>query len=547
MLVAFEGIDGCGKTFLSNMLARHLQEHGVRAIHVRPGGVHGERLSRRLRRILRDTRNANMKAEVEAMLYVAREVQALAPARGPATDGAVVICDRYLHGHAALALARGISSERVDALLRFAAAPEPDLILLVDVPERLGHLRRRIAKIRELRVGQFARKGLAGAGLRLRMRRHLLAAAAADPARWRVIDNTGAPETAFSNVVAAVNEKLGLSLPVPRDATPTVVRFETRFGGVPTAEDARGFLERFAQAMETVAERDAALAAYTVRRVGAPQLHRLRAALARREPELVAWGLSGQRDAAAETLRFELAGAAPRHAALSVRGRNDALAWRLRDALVAKAPREVALSLRGVAGVRDDRMRWALLERAPHEVARSLSRRDDPEAWRLREAAGNAGATAHSLALSVDRLVSERAWRRREELEREAPAHVVMGLRGIDDERAWALRERWLAGARRMVVRSVGGLRCERAWAVREAAGDWAVETLNSIHRFDDERAWKLRDRLSEAYPAEVLRSLGWLQSERAWALRRRILEANPHDTEAARAVAKACWRMMSR
>src|SRR6187549_1125206 len=75
MLVAFEGIDGSGKTTLSNRVAGALREQGLSVEHAREGGWFASRVTQSIRDLCRDARNLALVPRAELLLYVAREVQ----------------------------------------------------------------------------------------------------------------------------------------------------------------------------------------------------------------------------------------------------------------------------------------------------------------------------------------------------------------------------------------------------------------------------------------------------------------------------------------
>ena len=75
VFIDFEGIDGSGKTTLSNRLAAFLTEQGIPVHHARSGGVFRSEISREIRNLTRDPRYLRMSDVTELMLYVARDTQ----------------------------------------------------------------------------------------------------------------------------------------------------------------------------------------------------------------------------------------------------------------------------------------------------------------------------------------------------------------------------------------------------------------------------------------------------------------------------------------
>src|SRR3954462_8695489 len=145
MLIAFEGIDGSGKTTLSNRVAATLRERGLTVEHAREGGWFASRGTQSIRDLCRDARNLALVPRAEMLLYVAREVQLAEEVVVPAlsrTD--VVITDRYLY--TAEVLARQLR-RRPEAPIRSiiddaAGGVWPDMVVLVDVDPSVARGRR---------------------------------------------------------------------------------------------------------------------------------------------------------------------------------------------------------------------------------------------------------------------------------------------------------------------------------------------------------------------------------------------------------------------
>src|SRR5688572_33283022 len=118
MFIVFEGIDGSGKTTVSNRAAVALREGGLTVEHVREGGKFSSPVTQAIREFGRDSRNLQLTPEAELLLYVARDVQLLEEATRPALGRAdLVIADRFLYSAEVLAQhGRGMPADRVEPL-----------------------------------------------------------------------------------------------------------------------------------------------------------------------------------------------------------------------------------------------------------------------------------------------------------------------------------------------------------------------------------------------------------------------------------------------
>ena len=75
MFVAFEGIDGSGKTTISNLVAEQLTGRGLSVAHMRSKGRFASSVSEAIRTLARDSTHVELVPETEFLLYLAREVQ----------------------------------------------------------------------------------------------------------------------------------------------------------------------------------------------------------------------------------------------------------------------------------------------------------------------------------------------------------------------------------------------------------------------------------------------------------------------------------------
>lgn len=539
MFIVFEGIDGSGKTTISNRVCQRLRAGGVSVTHVREGGTFASSAAQAIRELGRDARNLMLTPLVELLLYVARDGQSLEEMILPAigtTD--VVIADRFLYSAQLLATAgRGLPPAMVDPIIApIAARLRPDLAILVDAPPDVAKARRRVSKLGSNERKPSSRKGLAGGGLQVRLRQAHLALAESQPELWLVVDNH---ETDLGGVVDAVCAAITTSL---RDGVAAGLNEGRRRlpaapppapPGLATTEDARMAL------LEWV-DRRAAL-----------------------EPDLAAYVLAGCRGDDVMSRRQRLSVRAPLVVAHGLGGLDDPASWRLREALCERTPEGVARSLAGLAGPEAARWRRRLADRAPHAVAISLHGLDDEDAWAMREqlrplvpqsvatsiggltsaradaarrrwlaALGDGGHADYLSAKATAKMFTgvhdDTAWRARQMAFELAPVEAIASIKGDDSPRAWRWRERFAERAPRPVAESLQGLTTPAAWELRRVLAPTCRETFQSMVGLDGEEAWGLREAYAEMWPSTVCKSLGVLAgTPRGAALIARLLAAH--------------------
>lgn len=528
MFIDFEGIDGSGKTTLSNLLAGRLRRLGYKVAHAREGGELQAPTARRVRELTRDSRLLEMSPRTEFFLNLARDAQQLEEIIAPAlARGEVCISDRYLYSQLALSGGgRGLPPEELESACALASRGIwPDLVVLVDVEPDLARLRKRLARLKEIRRSDSdSRKGLAGAGLAVRVRETFLAMARKDPARWIIIENNDQPLWALEQrIVDAVLARLqGRELQVQRISPPS-----TPAPPGPVTVDS--VEERFFQALDS---------------------------LEAREPSLAVWMLGGLPGLAAHQRRLSAVERFPGLAVRSLSGLEDEASWALRELLAKVVPEDVVASLGSIPAPRAMALRQQLYELAPSEVVSGLKRNDSHEAWALREQALRDRRLVHVLA-GLAGVNSEMAWSVRElGIQKKLHSEVARSLTGLKGERVDALREallphdrlavlRSITGvdsplanrlreqlvdkAQKLVLRSLAGLTTDEAFALRERCAPCTKEAIDSIDGLDDPRAWQLREAYAKFWPSTVLSSLKGLPlTERAEALIRRVLSSDP-------------------
>lgn len=551
MFIDFEGIDGSGKTTLSEKLLEKLESLGLRVQHTRAKGKWKARLSGVIRAATRDPRNLDMDALPEMLLYVARDAQMVREFIKPALDqGVLVLADRYLYSHYSMChYGRGLPLEQVDSVCQMAAdGVWPDLVLYIDVDLGTSRWRKRIAKIRDRRLGDSGRKGMAGLGLRRRMRDGFLELAARDPQRWVVIDNVhDSIEQVFTRVWAVVAERLQQAGLLPAATEIPAVTDGQDLGVVPPAaymrqqadsilnrpagDERRSALEEHFYALqERFTNRWPDLAALLLSGLDSERDYQLRRRLLPLAPQVTIYGLDGLDSPAAWDMRRETTQLDPEYTVLTLRSLDNRAAWKLRERLQKQVPAAVARSLIWIDSPRADNIRKRLFSRVPEAVLLGLARVDGRPSWDLRERAQGNEPLAPALARSLTGLESERAWKLREKLLKNHCPWVLQSLSGSVAERAWELRRRYLDTAAKIILSGLSGLDDPAAWEMRRQRLSWAKEALDSIKGMDQPQAWELREAATGLWENTLVGSLEGLDSERAWEMRWESFKRDPEN-----------------
>lgn len=197
--ITFEGMDGCGKTTQSRLLAERLRAEGRRVLEtVEPGGT---AIGLQIRRILLDARNQDLRPIAELLLYFASRAQNVEEVILPAlAGGIIVLCDRFTDSTLAYqGYARGLGAETVRALDRIACRGlVPDLTLLIDIDLETSLAR---AQARNLSAPRAeTRMDEQSVEFHRKVREAYLALAGQEPGRFRVIDGRSDPETVAAGI-----------------------------------------------------------------------------------------------------------------------------------------------------------------------------------------------------------------------------------------------------------------------------------------------------------------------------------------------------------
>ena len=146
MLIAFEGIDGSGKTTQAELLSKRLREKGFPNEVVREPG--GTKLGEGVRELLLHRTDMKIDPVTEFLLFSASRAQLISERAIPLLDsGNIVILDRYYYSSIAYqGFGRGIPVKDVESVSRFATHEiVPDVVFLVKLDVETALQRRLLA------------------------------------------------------------------------------------------------------------------------------------------------------------------------------------------------------------------------------------------------------------------------------------------------------------------------------------------------------------------------------------------------------------------
>ncbi|MFC5665044.1 dTMP kinase [Kitasatospora misakiensis] len=238
--IALEGGDGAGKSTQAQALAEWIRGKGHEVVLTREPG--GSPVGQRLRGLVLDVGNTGLSHRAEALIYAADRAEHVENVIRPAlARGAVVITDRYMDSSIAYQGAgRDLAATEVARISRWATGGLlPDLTVVLDVDP---------TRVRERFTEALDRLESEPTEFHQRVRSGFLALAAADPARYLVVDGSQAPGI----VTTAIRHRLDRELPLSEQERAARAEQERK-----AAEEARRRAEEEARkrAEEEAAER----------------------------------------------------------------------------------------------------------------------------------------------------------------------------------------------------------------------------------------------------------------------------------------------------
>ncbi len=201
--IALEGGDGAGKSTQVEALADWIRAKGHEVVVTREPGATA--IGKRLRSIILDVSTSGLSDRAEALMFAADRAEHVDSVIRPALErGAVVITDRYIDSSVAYQGAgRNLAPTEIARISRWATdGLVPHLTVLLDVSPETARERFTEAPDRlESEPAEFHE----------RVRNGFLALAAADPARYLVVDAGQEPEAVTTVVRHRLDQVLPLS------------------------------------------------------------------------------------------------------------------------------------------------------------------------------------------------------------------------------------------------------------------------------------------------------------------------------------------------
>jgi len=203
LYIAFEGIEGCGKTTQTLALVEALRTTHPEVVLTRETG--GTAIGQQIRDVLHDVSNTHLDPIAEALLIAGDRAQHRSEILEPSlARGCHVISDRSVYSTLAYqGYGRNLPLDMVHEVNDWALAGHwPDLVILLQMSHgpAMNRLRSRPLDRFENEDEEFFRRVIDGFDTM----------AERDPEHWLIVDGQGPPEEIAALVRRGVAERLGL-------------------------------------------------------------------------------------------------------------------------------------------------------------------------------------------------------------------------------------------------------------------------------------------------------------------------------------------------
>ncbi len=210
LFISFEGIDGCGKTTQTKLLANYLHDNNTPHILTREPG--GEPLAEKLRSLMlgegKSSKDDNYleddnfwEEESEILLFLAARIQHVRRVINPAlAQRKIVICDRFMDSSRIYqGVAKGLGIEFYDILHRLVLGNfQPHITFLLDIPAEIG-----LNRVRGRNESQDYFESM-GLDFHQKLRAGFLQLAKQNPNRIITLDATLPPEISHQQITQKI-------------------------------------------------------------------------------------------------------------------------------------------------------------------------------------------------------------------------------------------------------------------------------------------------------------------------------------------------------
>ncbi len=201
MFITFEGGEGSGKTTLIEKINKALISEGYKVVITREPG--GSKISEKIRNILLDNDNTEIKAHTEALLFAASRAQHLDEVIIPNLDK-IVICDRYLDSSVAYqAYGRELGLDFIYSINKYALKYMPDLTFFIKLEPEIG-----LKRVSQKRSNKKDRLDQEKVDFHNRVYNGYLALAETDKNRIITIDGNNTIDNLFQIIMSEIKKKL---------------------------------------------------------------------------------------------------------------------------------------------------------------------------------------------------------------------------------------------------------------------------------------------------------------------------------------------------
>jgi dTMP kinase len=556
IFLCFEGIDGSGKTTLSDRVKNELLSSGKKVVHLREGKKLLSPVANKIRELAKDPSNVGMDYWPEFLIYLAREKQVLDEKVLSLLDEGgheetFVIADRSLYSPLVMAKdIRGLKSKLIEPLIEeMWEGNAPSHVFFCDVDLDVSNSRKKIAKFEEPAGKLNSRKGLWGLEFREKMREGYLRLQN-QSSNWHRIDNNGNnTDSGFYQIWNVLEKNYGLP-------SLTQKYFSNYKNGIPSVNHSlvcdkqlnslsslEGIKDVFFKSirsshpylkgflLQQLVDEDSEELKFAREELKSkakiPWLHSLRGQLSD----------SLKRPAIEELYSTYLVDGKNGEAIIKVLGGAEVLTWEIPfyEELFLTHPADVLFALKRVESDWAYNLREKAWKTEKDATLRGLGSMDSERAWEFRSRVLKVSSStgkqivkskwADSLLLSLTEINTPRAMEIREQCVEDHSWSVLLSTKGISSDEcefSYELRKQFLIKAPKFVAKTLSGLVGDKDWELRESClGAW-TELLDGIKHLEGAKPDALRLKLWSKSPHGVVDSLGvgydkWSLSENPW------------------------------